>query len=131
MHSPVFLNMPVSNLETSTKFFTELGFSINERFNGNGSACFIINDQLNLMLSEVNKFAAISPKPIADKSTSEAIFSLACASKEEVSAIAEKAFAQGARKVNEFEDHGFMVSWGFEDLDGHLWDLFWMNPDNK
>ena len=53
-----------------------------------------------------------------------------CASPDEVRTIAEKAFELGARRVNDPEDHGFMFSWAFEDLDGHLWDLFWMNPEH-
>ena len=63
---------------------------------------------------------------MADKSSSEVILSLACESEAEVRRIAEKAFELGARKVNESEDNEFMFSWAFEDLDGHLWDLFWM-----
>ena len=66
--------------------------------------------------------------PLPDSSSSEVILSLGCESPDEVRKLAEAAFALGARKVNEIDDKGFMISWGFEDLDGHLWDLFWMDP---
>jgi predicted lactoylglutathione lyase len=69
-------------------------------------------------------------KPIAPSTSNEAILAFACESTEEVKALTEKAIELGARKINEPQDLGFMFSWGFEDLDGHLWDLFWMNPEH-
>ena len=66
----------------------------------------------------------------APRDTAEAILALSCDSQEEVRTLTEKAFAMGARRLNDPEDMGFMFSWGFEDLDGHLWDVFWMNPDH-
>lgn len=80
------------------------------------------------MLVEEAKYASFVKKPIADKAVTEAILGLACDSKEEVTRLTEIAFANGATRVNDAEDIGFMFSWGFEDLDGHLWDLFWMDP---
>jgi predicted lactoylglutathione lyase len=88
----------------------------------------IVGPNIYVMLVEETKFKGFIDKPIADRKTSEAIISLSCGSKDEVLRIAEAAFAQGGRKINEQEDHGFMFSWSFEDLDGHLWDLFWMDP---
>lgn len=90
----------------------------------------IVNDTVYVMLLEKAKFQAFIDKPIADSKTNEAILAFACDSPDEVKSLTEKALANGARKINEPEDHGFMFSWGFEDLDGHLWDLFWMNPEH-
>ena len=78
------------------------------------------------MLLEKEKFASFTPKKIADKDTVEMLLSFSCASAEEVTRISERAFELGAKRVNDPQDLGFMFSWGFEDLDGHLWDLFWM-----
>ena len=75
-------------------------------------------------------FQSFTPKKIADHDTVEALFSFACESADEVRAMSERAFELGAKQVNEPTDLGFMFSWGFEDLDGHLWDLFWMNPEH-
>jgi predicted lactoylglutathione lyase len=83
------------------------------------------------MLTSRDFFGKMFPKPVADKSVSEVVFSLSCDSPEEVRRIAETAFANGGKQINEPEDNGFMYSWGFADLDNHLWDLFWMNPDHK
>lgn len=89
----------------------------------------IVNDKTFVMLLEQPKFQGFIDKPIAPATTTEVILSMQCESRDEVAAKAQKAFELGARKVNELEDNGFMVSWGFEDLDGHLWDLFWMNSE--
>ena len=125
----IFVNLPVVSLKKSVEFFTELGFTFNPQFTDETSTCMIVNETIYVMLVEHAKFSAFIDKPIAPSTSTEAIFGFSCESKEEVTALAKKAHALGARKVNEPEDHGFMFSWGFEDLDGHLWDLFWMDPN--
>lgn len=130
MLNSIFVNLPVANLKKSVDFFTALGFKFNPQFTDETSTCMIVNDTIYVMLLEHAKFQGFIDKPIAPKESTEAIFSFSCESPEEVRSLSEKAFAHGARKVNEAEDIGFMYSWGFEDLDGHLWDLFWMNPEH-
>ncbi len=130
MINAMFVNLPVANLKKSVEFFTALGFTFNEQFTDETSTCMIIGENMYSMLLEHAKFESFIDKKIAPRDTAEAILSLSCGSKEEVREIAEKAFAAGGRKVNDAEDIGFMYSWAFEDLDGHLWDLFWMNPDH-
>ena len=130
MLNSIFVNLPVVSLKKSVAFFTELGFTFNAQFTDETSTCMIVNDKVYVMLVEHAKFSAFIDKPIAPSTSTEAIFSFSCDSKEDVIAMASKAHALGARKVNEAEDMGFMFSWGFEDLDGHLWDLFWMNPEH-
>lgn len=128
MISAIFLNMPIKNLKRSVEFFTALGFTFNPQFTSDESTCMIIGPNMYAMLCEEERFKKFLDKPIADPASTEAIFSLSCDSKELVTSLAEKAFSLGARKVTECEDMGFMFSWGFEDLDGHVWDLFWMDP---
>ncbi|MCX8529267.1 MAG: VOC family protein [Rhodoluna sp.] len=130
MFNSIFVNLPVVSLKKSVDFFTQLGFTFNAQFTDETSTCMIVNDQIYVMLVEHAKFAAFIDKPIAPPTSTEAIFGFSCDSPEQVRELAEKAFSLGARKINEAEDHGFMFSWGFEDLDGHLWDLFWMNPEH-
>lgn len=122
--------MPVADLPASKSFFSALGFTFNEQFTNEESACMVIGEDKFAMLNIKSKFEHFIDKPVAEKSTNEVIISLGCDSVETVKKIAETAFAKGARKIAEPEDHGFMFSWSFEDLDGHLWDLFWMNPDH-
>jgi predicted lactoylglutathione lyase len=130
MINAIFVNLPVANLAKSVEFFTALGFTFNEQFTDETSTCMIIGENMYSMLMEHAKFEGFIDKKIAPRDTAEAILSLSCGSKEEVRELAEKAFAAGGRQVNDAEDIGFMYSWAFEDLDGHLWDLFWMNPDH-
>lgn len=130
MISSIFVNLPVKSLAKSVEFFTELGFKFNPQFTDETSTCMIINDTVYVMLLEHSKFQGFIDKPIAPSTSTEAILAFACESPDEVRQLSEKAIAMGARKLNEPEDHGFMFSWGFEDLDGHLWDLFWMNPEH-
>lgn len=130
MISSIFVNLPVKSLTRSVDFFTQLGFKFNAQFTDETSTCMIINDTVYLMLLEHEKFQGFIDKPIAPSTSTEAILAFACGSVDEVRNLSEKAISLGARKINEPEDHGFMFSWGFEDLDGHLWDLFWMNPEH-
>ena len=130
MISSIFVNLPVAELKRSVDFFTELGFTFNAQFTDETSTCMIINDTVYVMLLEHSKFQGFIDKPIAPSTSTEVILAFACESPEEVRQLSEKAISMGARKINEPEDHGFMFSWGFEDLDGHLWDLFWMNPEH-
>ena len=120
--------MPIANLKRSVDFFTGLGFTFNPQFTSEDTTCMLVGPNIFAMLLERDRFTGFIDKPVADTSSSEVILSLGCESPDEVRKLAEAAFALGARKVNEIDDKGFMISWGFEDLDGHLWDLFWMDP---
>lgn len=126
--STIFVNLPIENLRRAVDFFTGLGFTFNAQYTGEDSTCMVVSDSIYVMLVERDKFRGFIDKEIAPRDTAEAILSFGLESRDEVTALAEKAFALGARRVNDPEDHGFMFSWAFEDLDGHLWDLFWMDP---
>ncbi|MEN9741488.1 MAG: hypothetical protein RIR66_444 [Actinomycetota bacterium] len=130
MFNSIFVNLPVADLKKSVEFFTGLGFTFNAQFTSDESTCMIVNEQIYVMLLVKEKFASFIDKKVAERDTSEAILSFSCKSREEVDSIAKKAFELGARRVNDPEDIGFMYSWAFEDLDGHLWDLFWMDPSH-
>ena len=127
MITSIFINMPIADLKRSVDFFTELGFTFNPQFTSEDTTCMLVGPNIFAMLLERDRFTGFIDKPVADSSSSEVILSLGCESPDEVRKLAEAAFALGARKVNEIDDKGFMISWGFEDLDGHLWDLFWMD----
>lgn len=130
MFKKIFVNLPVADLPKSIEFFTGLGFTFNAQFTNEEGTCMIVSDDIFVMLVTRAKFASFIDKEIAPSNMAETIHSFACNSREEVDRISLKAFELGARKVNEPEDHGFMYSWAFEDLDGHLWDLFWMDPSH-
>jgi predicted lactoylglutathione lyase len=128
MISGIFINLPILNLKRSVDFFTGLGFTFNAQFTSEDSTCMIVGENMYAMLLEREKFSSFIDKPIADSRTTEALIALSIESKAKVQELAEKAFELGARRYSEPIDHGFMFSWGFEDLDGHIWELFWMDP---
>ena len=130
MIKSIFVNLPVANLAKSVEFFEALGFTFNAQFTSADSTCMIINDTIHAMLLEHDRFAGFIDKPIASKETNEAILGFGLESADEVRAMTSRALELGAREINPPQDLGFMFSWGFEDLDGHLWDLFYMNPDH-
>lgn len=127
MINSIFVNLPIANLKRSVDFFSALGFSFNAQFTSEDTTCMVIGENMYAMLLERDKFAGFIDKPIADAKSSEVLLALGVASREEVNRLAEAAFAAGARRYKEPDDHGFMFAWGFEDLDGHIWEVFWMD----
>ena len=130
MINSIFVSLPVKSLKASVDFFTALGFKFNAQFTDEASTCMLVGDNIYVMLLEHAKFGGFIDKPIAPSTSNEAILAFGLDSADEVRELTSKALELGARKINEPEDMGFMFSWGFEDLDGHLWDLFWMNPEH-
>ena len=130
MINGIFINLPITNLARSVEFFGGLGFKFNEQFSDEESTCMLIGENMYAMLLEHRKFSSFIKKEIAAPTTTEAIIALQCESADAVRSLSEKAFELGAKQMNDAEDMGFMFSWGFEDLDGHLWELFWMNPEH-
>jgi predicted lactoylglutathione lyase len=129
-HRPkIFVNLPVKNLDKSVAFFTKLGYKFNPQFTDENATCMIIGDDIYAMLLVEKFFKTFTPKQLVDaKSSTEAITALSVESREAVDKIVNKALAAGARRYVEPKDHGFMYQWGFEDLDGHIWEYFWMDP---
>jgi predicted lactoylglutathione lyase len=128
MINSIFVNLPVSNLAQSVEFFTGLGFEFNQQFTSDDTTCMILGENMYAMLLERDRFATFLDKPIAESTTSEVLVALMCDSSDEVRHLAETAFQLGARRYKEPDDVGFMFSWGFEDPDGHIWELGWMDP---
>jgi predicted lactoylglutathione lyase len=128
MINSIFVNLPVSNLAQSVEFFTGLGFEFNQQFTSDDTTCMILGENMYAMLLERDRFATFLDKPIAERTTSEVLVALMCDSSDEVRHLAETAFQLGARRYKEPDDVGFMFSWGFEDPDGHIWELGWMDP---
>jgi predicted lactoylglutathione lyase len=128
MAPQIFVNLPVQDLERSVRFFTALGYSFDPRFTDENATCMIVGESIHVMLLVEKFFAGFLDKPVADaRHGSEAIVALTCGSRAEVDAIVKAALAAGARRYTEPKDHGFMYQWGFEDLDGHVWEHFWMD----
>jgi predicted lactoylglutathione lyase len=125
----LFVNMPVADVERSTAFFTKLGFSFNPLFTDETATCMLVGEPAFVMLLSREKFAEFSKLPIADPTTHAlALYCFSASSRDEVDAISAAALAAGATEADGAEDHGFMYSRSFFDLDGHGWQVMWMDP---
>ncbi|KQQ97300.1 VOC family protein [Massilia sp. Leaf139] len=129
MHKHIFVNLPVKDLARSRQFFTSLGFSFNPEFSNDDGACLVIGENIFAMLLVEPFFKTFTNKPLADaREATEVLTCLSCESRAEVDALVSKALAAGGRAPNPARDHGFMYGHGFEDPDGHIWELAWMDP---
>jgi predicted lactoylglutathione lyase len=125
----LFVNLPVANLERSKSFFAELGFSFNPAFTDDAGACMLVGEQAFVMLLSREKFVEFAKLPLADPTTHTlALYCFSAASREEVDTVSAAALAAGGTEVDDAEDHGFMYSRSFYDLDGHGWQVMWMDP---
>ncbi|MFE9454601.1 VOC family protein [Streptomyces sp. NPDC006739] len=125
----IFVNLPVDDLDASKKFFTELGYTINPQFSDEKAASVVISDTIVAMLLTKPFYATFTKKEIADATkTSEVLVALSAESREKVDELVDKAIASGATPSGETQDHGFMYGRAFDDLDGHTWEVIWMDP---
>ncbi|QDH69562.1 VOC family protein [Marilutibacter alkalisoli] len=129
-HPQIFVNLPVKDLDRSVKFFTALGYAFNPAFTDENATCMILGENLFAMLLVEKYFATFTTKPVSDagKST-EVLVALPMESREAVDEIVAKAVAAGGTTPREAIDHGFMYGHGFEDLDGHVWEVFHMSGE--
>ena len=129
MHKQIFVNLAVNDLPKSRAFFESLGFSFNPQFSNDQGACLVIGDNIFAMLLVKDFFKTFTSKPLADpRKSSEVLLCLACESRAEVDTLVAKAVAGGGTAPRTPQDHGFMYGHGFEDLDGHIWELIHMAP---
>jgi predicted lactoylglutathione lyase len=125
----IFVNLPVEDLPRSKAFYEALGFANNPKFSDDTAACMVWSDAIYVMILSHAKWATFTDRPIPDKGSSEVALCLACESREEVEALTSAAgSAGGIVDVNPPQDHGFMMSRSFTDLDGHVWEPMWMDP---
>lgn len=127
MSRKIFVNLPVTDLKRSMAFFEALGFRHEPQFTNEQAACIVISAEIYTMLLTHPFFAGFTGKPIADaRQTTEALLCLSCESQQEVDELVRKAVAAGGSAPRAAQDHGFMYSHGFEDPDGHIWELVHM-----
>ena len=125
----LFLNLPVADLSASRAFFDALGFSFDERFCDDQAACMVVSDQAYVMLLTRDRFADFVTKPVADAHESTALtVAVSAESREAVDAFADAALTAGAAPAKDPQEYGFMYQRSFQDLDGHLWEVMWMDP---
>ncbi|WP_306330038.1 VOC family protein [Streptomyces venezuelae] len=127
----IFVNLPVKDVDASKAFFEKLGFSHNPQFSDETTACVVFSDTIFAMLLEEGKFKSfMAPgKEISDATkTTEVLVTLSAGSREEVDRLADAALAAGGTPAKDALEMDFMYGRSFTDLDGHHWELFWMDP---
>jgi predicted lactoylglutathione lyase len=130
MAQQIFVNLPIRDMARSRAFFESLGYSFNPQFTNEQGACMVVSDTICVMLLVESFFQTFTKKPVADaRASTEVLLCLSCDSREAVDVLVAKAVAAGARTPMPPQDHGFMYGHGYEDLDGHQWELVWMNPN--
>jgi hypothetical protein len=130
MSTKIFVNLPVNDLNKSVEFFTKLGYTFNPQFTDENATCMIISEDIFVMLLIKPFFQTFTKKEIvnAAKST-EVLICLSAESREAVDEMVSKALSAGGTSPNAPQDHGFMYSHGYQDLDGHIWEVIWMDPN--
>jgi len=125
----LFVNLAVRDLKKSMNFFTKLGFEFNPKFTDDKAACMIISEEAFLMILAEPFFKTFTQKALCDTSShTESLICISCNSRDEVNEMVNKAIAAGGKHAKDPMDHGFMYGWSFYDLDGHHWEVMWMNP---
>lgn len=128
MAKMIFVNLPVADLARSTAFYEAAGAVKNPRFSDATASCMVFSDSIHVMLLTHDKFMQFSPRPIADtKAACATLLCLSVDSRQDVDAIATGVAAAGGGPVSPDEDHGFMYSRNFQDPDGHVWEIMWMD----
>jgi uncharacterized protein len=128
MAKKIFINLPVADLQKAMSFYTAIGFTNNPRFTDETAACMVLTEEIYVMLLTPEKFGQFTKKEIGNtKKTASVINSLSVDSNEEVNTMTEKAVKAGGTEPSAPKDYGFMQQRGFEDLDGHLWEVLYMD----
>lgn len=129
MSTKIFVNLPVKDLNKSVEFFTKLGYTFNPQFTNEDATCMIISEDIYVMLLVEKFFKTFIPTEIADTAKStESLICLSADSRQAVDEMIKKAVDAGGLTYKEPQDHGFMYTQGYRDIDGHIWEIMWMDP---
>lgn len=130
MPKMIFVNLPVTELANSIRFYTAIGGSKNPQFSDDTAACMVLSETIHVMLLTHAKYSSFTSRPIADaRATSASLLALTFDSRDEVNATVERATAAGGMAdPNPHQDLGFMFSRSVQDPDGNVWEIFWMDP---
>jgi predicted lactoylglutathione lyase len=127
-HRSIYVNLAVEDLARSVAFFTALGFTFDPKLTDESATAMIVNDQATVMLLVRGRFADFTQKELVDATAqTEAVLALSADSREAVDALADAALAAGGSPANEPMEMDFMYGRSFDDPDGHLWEVFWMD----
>ncbi len=128
MSKQIFINLAVKDVTKSMDFYSALGFTNNPQFSDDSGKCMVWSDSIFIMILSHEKFASFTAKQLADtKATIAALYSLSVESVDEVNSVMTKGLNAGGTEPNEMRDYGFMQQRTLEDMDGHTWEIFYMD----
>lgn len=127
MTKQIFVNLPVKDLKKTINFFTKLGFKFNPQFTDENGTCMVIDENIFAMLLVEKFFKSFIKKEICPENATEAILAISVENREKVDKIIIKALEAGGKEPGPVQDHGWMYGRGFEDINGHLWEVFYMD----
>jgi len=120
--------MPVKNLDRSVEFFSKLGFDFNQQFTDEKGTCVVIGEDIYVMLLVEEFFKTFTKKEVLDATKgTEVILALSADTRERVDELVNLAIDAGGTTPHHKQDHGFMYGWGFQDPDGHLWEVIYID----
>jgi predicted lactoylglutathione lyase len=124
------VNLPVKDLNKSIEFFTKLGFTFNPQFTDENATCMIVNENIFVMLLVEKFFKTFTKKEICDAAKdTEVIIAFSAESREKVDTIINKVIEAGGKEHRKPQDHGWMYGRSFEDINGHLWEVIYMDKN--
>lgn len=130
MATQIYVNLPVKDLDRSKQFFSKLGFHFNSQFTDEKATCMVVTDDIYIMLLVEPFFKTFTHKEVSDaKKSTEVIVTLSSSTRESVNDMVNKAVEAGGIAPHDPKDHGWMYQHGFQDLDGHLWELIYMDME--
>jgi predicted lactoylglutathione lyase len=128
MTTQIFVNLPVKDLSRTVEFFKKLGFAFNPQFTDENATCMIIHDNIFVMLLVEKFFKTFTKKEICDTAKdTEVIIALSTESREKVDEMMQQVFEAGGKESREPQDHGWMYGRSFQDINGHLWEIIYMD----
>ncbi len=130
MSKLIFINLPVTDLERSKAFYAAVGAVNNPAFSDATAACMVFSDTIHAMLLTHGKWRQFTGKRIVDAHTeAQVLLCLSVDDRDAVSSLVDRACAAGgAADPTPVQDYGFMYGRSFEDPDGHIWEVMWMDP---
>ncbi|MBL8853722.1 MAG: glyoxalase/bleomycin resistance/extradiol dioxygenase family protein [Planctomycetaceae bacterium] len=129
MTKMIFVNLPVKELQASVKFYEALGMKNNPQFSDDSAACMVWSDTIYIMLLTHDRWRTFTTRPIPSADSSEVMLALSCDDREMVDRLNELSEQHGGTAdINPKQDLGFMYNRNVADLDGHVWEMFWMDP---
>jgi predicted lactoylglutathione lyase len=120
----ITVHLPVRDLKASMDFFSHLGLSFDPLLSGEDGACLVIGENIHAMLLSERRFRTLIPNAVCDTNrATEVLLSFSVGTRARVDEIVRSAVRGGGMIYNAPEERGAGYGHGFQDLDGHIWEV--------